>query len=140
MRCSFSLGSLAFVSLVVLTLAGCGGGGSQSVTPVPRTGTSNTGVVITPEVPIVPQDDGRSFTNVAFGGGRFTAVGSNGKMQTSIDGITWVPVAVPDDANLRGVAYGARSANSGTWVAVGDAGTILYSDDGTTWFRTSGIP
>ncbi len=79
----------------------------------------------------IPVDDGRSYTNIAAGlDGRFVAVGSDGKLEISSDGITWKPVFTPLQVNLRGVAWGGGT----TWVAVGDQSAIVYSnDDGTTW-------
>lgn len=61
------------------------------------------------------------------------AVGDNGAIYTSADGINWQK---RPSANqwLRGVTYGG-----GVFVAVGEAGKIITSVNGTTWTtRTSG--
>jgi len=58
------------------------------------------------------------------------AVGNEGALVTSDDGITWTPRASGTDERLRGVAYG-----NGRFVTVGYAGTVLTSRDGTVWKR-----
>lgn len=60
------------------------------------------------------------------------AVGANGTIITSPDGITWsAAVTSPATSNaLYGVTY---SSATGTWVAVGAAGTVLRSTDGLNW-------
>ena len=74
---------------------------------------------------------------VAFGGGRFVAVGSNYSTQTAIfttgfassqDGVSWSPLASARTEGLNAVAYG-----SGRFVAVGDSGAIWSSSDGINW-------
>lgn len=62
------------------------------------------------------------------------AVGDNGTIQTSIDGLTWVATTSPTTSHLYGVTYTA----SGLWLASGAAGTLLSSPDGKVWTaRTS---
>lgn len=72
---------------------------------------------------------------VTYGNGTFVAVGDNGTILTSVEGITWT-TRTSDTANhLYGVAYG-----NGTFVAVGAGGIIRTSRDGATWTsRISGI-
>jgi hypothetical protein len=57
------------------------------------------------------------------------AVGNNGTLRASADGVTWTVVASPTTQNLYGVAY----AGSGIWTAVGAKGTLLTSSDGLNW-------
>jgi photosystem II stability/assembly factor-like uncharacterized protein len=65
---------------------------------------------------------------VAFGAGRWVAVGSGGKVLYSDDGRTWQLVSAPTTVDLRGVAWtGSR------FVAVGDQSTVISSKDGRTW-------
>jgi hypothetical protein len=58
------------------------------------------------------------------------AVGDNGTIYTSTNGVAWTRVNSGVDDWLRGVARGG-----GLFVAVGDNGTILTSPDGTVWTR-----
>jgi len=82
-----------------------------------------------------------TFTNIngiAYGAGKFVAVGDSGKMAWSTDGISWyaIPVGTSDGysttfdtTTIRGIAYGA-----GKFVAVGHGGKKAYSTDGTSWY------
>jgi hypothetical protein len=74
---------------------------------------------------------------IAYGGGKFVAVGSNGKAAYSADGVTWTAVTnttFGSSEDIRGIAYGG-----GKFVAVGAGGTgsdgskMVYSADGITW-------
>jgi photosystem II stability/assembly factor-like uncharacterized protein len=65
---------------------------------------------------------------VAYGNGTFVAVGDQGTILNSVDGITWGPKTSGTSMYLNGVTYG-----NSTFVAVGDHGTILISPDGGTW-------
>jgi hypothetical protein len=79
----------------------------------------------------------RSFdlSAVAYGNGLFVAVGGNGRIQTSPDGVSWKIQTSGTAENLRGIAFG-----NGLFVAVGLNGTILSSGDGITWIaQNSGI-
>ena len=77
--------------------------------------------------------------DVVWGGGRFVAVGSNGAIVTSPDGITWTAAdrVAPRFVALLNVAWGG-----GRFVAVGNEGsfenegTVLYSIDGISWTAT----
>jgi hypothetical protein len=62
---------------------------------------------------------------VTYGNGLFVAVGKNGTILTSPDGVNWTERTSPAKAGLNGVTYG-----NGLFVAVGrDVGS--YSDYGT---------
>jgi len=77
---------------------------------------------------------------IAYGGGKFVAVGEEGKMVTSTDGTNWTAVDVSkifgtsDRQNfiyandINAIAYG-----SGKFVAVGDGSKMAISTDGTNW-------
>jgi S-layer homology domain/IPT/TIG domain len=72
---------------------------------------------------------GRVFLEaVMYGGGKFVAVGTNGSILTSKDGIAWTRAVSGTVAVLRGVAYGG-----GRFVAVGEGGVISTSSDGVSW-------
>jgi hypothetical protein len=59
----------------------------------------------------------------------WVAVGANGILYSSPDGITWTSrTSGFGTTNIRDVAYG-----NGLWVAVGDTGTLTTSTDGATW-------
>ena len=76
----------------------------------------------------------QALKGVAFGAGKFVAVGEAGLIQTSTDGSSWTVRPAGTGNPLNGVMYGG-----GQFVAVGNAGTILTSVDGVTWsFRPAG--
>jgi photosystem II stability/assembly factor-like uncharacterized protein len=60
--------------------------------------------------------------------GQFVALGTDGSILTSSDGLTWTlaPDAVPS-AGMNGIVFG------GLYVAVGDGGKIFTSADLVTW-------
>lgn len=60
------------------------------------------------------------------------AVGDNGAVYTSTDGVTWKRQNSGTNAWLYGVAAGA-----GNFVAVGEYGVILTSPNGTNWTKRS---
>jgi hypothetical protein len=63
---------------------------------------------------------------VAFGGGRFIAVG--GQIMVSTNAVDWQTVPSGTTSPLNGIAYG-----QGKYVAVGEGGTILVSVAGDDW-------
>jgi hypothetical protein len=69
---------------------------------------------------------------IAYGGGKFVAVGDNGTAAYSADGVTWTAVADTKFGSgyndINGIAYGG-----GKFVAVGGGGRAAYSADGVTW-------
>lgn len=95
--------------------------------------TSPDGVTWTKRVSGTITDD---FHDVAWGGGRFVAVGRPSapvfphaaKIMTSEDGVTWVNRTASSVGHLTGVAW-----NGSLFVAVGPMGTILTSPDGAVW-------
>ncbi|MFH2133356.1 MAG: hypothetical protein ABIK68_23505 [bacterium] len=65
--------------------------------------------------------------------GKCVAVGDNGAVFYTADGVTWTAGNSGTTSRLRGVAFG-----NNRWVAVGDGG-IIYSDtDGASW-SASGV-
>ena len=74
---------------------------------------------------------------LAFGGGRYVAVGSSYSTQSSSftagfasssDGVSWSALSSGRSEALNGVAYGA-----GRFVAVGESGVVWSSPDGVNW-------
>ena len=79
----------------------------------------------------------RSFWlyGVAWGNGRWVAVGEGGVVLSSPDARCWTRHDSGIVQRLNAVAYG-----NGTFVAVGTGGRILTSTDGMTWaIRTPGV-
>ncbi|MDR1286889.1 MAG: InlB B-repeat-containing protein [Treponema sp.] len=66
---------------------------------------------------------------IAYGGGKFVAVGEDGKMARSADGVTWDAVGTSTfgTSTIVGIAYGG-----GKFVAVGGF-EMAWSADGVTW-------
>lgn len=94
--------------------------------------TSNAavvGIASTPEfVWRNPLPFGGTLNGVAYGGGKFVAVGVNGRVLVSTDVTTWTPVATLPTTALNAVAFDAFQ-----WVAVGNGGALFTSRDGVNW-------
>lgn len=73
-------------------------------------------------------DTGVQLESVAFGGGMFVAVGRNGTIVTSGDGLSWTARNSGSTSSLGAVAYGGAQ-----WVVLGGVGELLTSADGMTW-------
>lgn len=78
---------------------------------------------------------GSEVNGIAYGNGKWVAVGNFGKTSTSTDGITWSTVTtVGNTRHLNDVTYG-----NGLWVAVGVSTSnsvspcVYKSTDGVTW-------
>ena len=65
---------------------------------------------------------------VAWGNGRFVAVGNQGVIWSSSDGLSWTVVQLVSRKNLEDVQF-----NGFSFLAVGDSGTALLSADGVNW-------
>ncbi|MCF0065841.1 T9SS type A sorting domain-containing protein [Dyadobacter chenwenxiniae] len=70
--------------------------------------------------------------DVAFGAGKYVAVGQSGMIRVSTDGITWNERSSPvgKTRNLRRIIYA-----NGFFVVVGDLGTVMTSTDGLNWYQ-----
>jgi hypothetical protein len=71
---------------------------------------------------------------IAYGANKFVAVGTDGKMAYSADGINWTAVGDPKfgTSTITAIAYGANK-----FVAVGADGKMAYSADGINWTAIS---
>ena len=69
-----------------------------------------------------PLPQGNPLNGVTFANGTFVAVGSDGTILTSPDGVTWIQRSSGTTNLLNGVTFA-----NGTFVAVGRGGTILTS-------------
>ena len=97
--------------------------------------TSADGITWLPQTvpPPPPPNPRRLLSDVAYGGGKYVAVGGAGKIIVSSDAISWSDATtVPIQAFLQSVAYGG-----GKFVAVGVSGTIMHSADGLVWTAAS---
>ena len=72
------------------------------------------------------------LTAVSSHEGRYVAVGEQGRIVVSEDGVHWQDAESSTLGNLRAVAWG-----EGQWVAVGDFGDVVTSQDGLRWTRQS---
>jgi hypothetical protein len=127
------VGMAALLCALGLVLVGCadgggnggGGGGGETVDPLQKwTAVSDS------------KFESNSYINgIAYGGGKFVAVGGSVKMAHSSDGITWTAVSDSkfDDTVIKRIAYGGDK-----FVAVGVDGEMAYSgNDGSTWTAVS---
>ena len=84
--------------------------------------------------PVYPGIPEQYLNGAAYGNGKFVAVGGEGAVTTSPDGIAWTPGNSGTSLALNGVAFGQQM-----FAAVGEAGGIFTSPDGIDWTpRTSG--
>ena len=83
-----------------------------------------------------------AWESIAYGNGKFVAVGSNGNAAYSTDGINWTPInmyfsdEITENIWMESVAFG-----NGKFVAVGranydDTPDAAYSTDGINWTQT----
>ncbi|MBD2756292.1 T9SS type A sorting domain-containing protein [Spirosoma validum] len=70
----------------------------------------------------------QTLSDVVYDNGLWVAVGANGTIVTSPDGVTWTPRTSNTIQSLSAAGFGA-----GQWIAVGANRTILTSSDGITW-------
>ncbi|WP_336763283.1 hypothetical protein [Paenibacillus sp. USHLN196] len=73
-------------------------------------------------------DQAYPLRGVVWSGKDFFAVGDNGKMMSSVDGVKWTVIKSPTTQSLTSVLY----ANN-TYYVAGEGGTILSSKDRKTW-------
>jgi photosystem II stability/assembly factor-like uncharacterized protein len=71
-----------------------------------------------------------NIRDIAYGGGRYVAVGDSGKIATSTNGTTWTAItnSTFGTTAIYGITYGDSK-----FVAVGAEGKMAYSINGTTW-------
>lgn len=81
-----------------------------------------------------PLPQGLPLHALAYGSPGFVAVGSNGTIIRSRDGLRWTNVNSGVTSTLFGVTY-----ETDRYVAAGDAGTILVSSDGLSWVKAATV-
>jgi predicted small lipoprotein YifL len=78
---------------------------------------------------------------VAYGNGRYVAVGSGGTLLTSTDAVNWTVSTSTTSLDLKSVTYGTNATTSTTlFVAVGASGALVASTDGVTWTAYGSLP
>ncbi len=70
------------------------------------------------------------FEGVTYGAGLFVAVGEEGTIVSSPDGITWTKETSPATLTLEDVVYA-----NGVFVAVGRGSTLMISPNGHAWTK-----
>ena len=80
---------------------------------------------------------GEAIESIIYANGRFIALGDNGKMVSSSDGVTWylIPNLVFGSQSMNKIAY-----NDGKFLATRKDGRIAYSDDGLIWTPVNSKP
>ncbi|WP_372632906.1 S-layer homology domain-containing protein [Cohnella sp.] len=78
--------------------------------------------------PVAPKPTASSLRDVTYGNGIYVAVGSEGTILTSEDGMEWESRDSGTSRSLESVAFLNEQ-----FVAVGDFCTVLLSSDGQTW-------
>jgi Pectate lyase superfamily protein len=74
------------------------------------------------------------FNKVTYGNNLYVAVGTNGSVLTSADGVSWSNTASGVTNNLLSITYG-----NSKFVAVGGNGTVIYSSNATTWQSSGAV-
>jgi hypothetical protein len=78
---------------------------------------------------------------IAFGNGRFVAVGSNGGAAWSEDGLNWTRVSQTGiSGDIYAITFGNPAGGEGAaakFVAAGKGGKMAYSPDGENWTAVS---
>lgn len=75
-----------------------------------------------------PSGATQTLNAVAYGGGKYVAVGDGGVIYVSTDRKIWSPRSSGTSQNLNSVTYGA-----GIFVAVGESNTRVVSNNGDSW-------
>lgn len=96
------------------------------------------GVTWTPRNPESGSTDSLDLHSVTWSGNQFVAVGDNGVILSSVDGIVWTLRASDANIELYGAAWGngqflAVGYENQSPNAVGVSNVILSSSDGVTW-------
>ena len=96
------------------------------------TNTNPLGVTAWMPPTALPPGFNANLSAVIFSG-LFVALGTDGSILTSTDGLTWTAAtAVPPGAVMNGITFGVVGG-SGIYVAVGGGGSIFTSPDLVTW-------
>ena len=111
----------SIVSPTLITISATPGGATKSLSA----GTVPTNTII------YSYGSSPDLHDMIYADSIWMAVGDNGTIKTSSDGIVWTTQTSGTTANLNGVTY---ATELGQFIAVGDNNTIITSDDlGVTW-------
>ena len=127
------LGLITLIVIIVLSMAACGDDSESDFDPGNSNHIDNN--TLTWTVVTDSKFGSNSINSVAYGNGRWVAVGWDGRMSYSDNGKDWTKVENSNFGvdNILGISYG-----NGRWVAVGNYGKIAYSDDnGETWIMAT---
>lgn len=108
------------------------GNSNQSGPQTANLTTSVDGITWTPRA----TGSGDDLNAVAYGNGRYVAVGNNFQAVTSTDGVTWTRNVVTDaDAASRDMTIHLRDIifANGRFVAAAEGGRVYTSTNGLTW-------
>ena len=76
----------------------------------------------------VTRANNSQYNSVVYAQGLYVAVGQDGQIITSLDGISWHNVDSGTKQDLTGITYA-----NGNYIAVGSRGTLMKSPQGTVW-------
>ena len=93
--------------------------------------TSPPGVSVWQPATSLPAGLTEDLTALTVSGGFFLALGTNGSLMSSADGLTWVSNAPIPSPGMNGIAVGTR------FVAVGNGGSIFWTDNLAAWNRAT---
>jgi hypothetical protein len=83
---------------------------------------------------VTPPLQSEGLTGIAYGSGRFVAIGNRGRLLTSTNGLNWQSVR-----DSIGPRWNRVRNLNGIWAVVGSEGHVAFSPDGLTWFsKTAG--
>ena len=99
-------------------------------TPYTKQGSSNVPGGSGEWIKVADSKFGESnILDIAWGNGKFIAVGGNSKMAYSSDGINWTAVNISSNFGFSSISW----ANDRFFVGAGNAGKAAYSTDGIDW-------
>lgn len=111
--------------------------GTTQVTATVNQQSGTAAVTVSPPPPSIPNFQWRTIgavtTHGAFGGGRWVAVGPQGKAYRSSDGARWEVATIAQAFSPAAIVW------TGTRFAVIGAGGVFTSADGVTWSKATGI-
>lgn len=140
---------LLFIALLASLLIACGEDDNMELKPIPPAEPEQPEKPVDPETPIVlPSTENliktgnmiigtNEWYGIAYGNGKYVAVGEKGYTTTSTDGVNWTtPKTDGGWKSLSGIAFGKGKFITGSSTV---AGTIMSSTDGNTWTTVANI-
>jgi len=85
--------------------------------------------------------DSQTWSGVAFGGIQFVTIGSgSSEVESSYDGLSWVPHVLPSTQSWSSVAYGGGRFVAIAFGSSGVPATTAFSTDGANWSTGGNLP